>query len=250
MRSKHAPNSEDFLVHLATGDKMVINPSDYVGFRIYMCGYYEPETVAAVQAKLKPGMTFFDIGAHFGQYTLVGASAVGPQGKVFAFEPGPVQQSYLKRNVELNGHKHVTLNQIALGDHEGVVGFVIDNEGNLGGSHLSTSNEKSTIEVELTTLDSYCAKHGISHIDVMKVDVEGAELMMFKGASNVLDTVPPTCIFYECIDSLSRKFGCEAKEVHELLVSKGYKICVTENGQIVEAGSEKWPLHSDFIAVR
>lgn len=229
---------------------MIINPSDYVGFNIYMCGYYEPHTVALVKSILKPGMTFFDIGGHFGQYTLVGSHCVGERGRVHTFEPGPVQFSYLKRNVELNAHGNVVLNNIALGEKEGTLGFVIDTGGNLGGSHIATTGEGATIEVQVTTLDSYCRASGVDCIDAMKIDVEGAELLLLKGASNVLSAFPPKYIFYEAIDVLSRKFGYAVDEVHNLLAAAGYGIFVSEKGELVSAGPEQWPLHTDFVAMR
>jgi FkbM family methyltransferase len=250
MRSKHEPLNEEFVVRFDNGDHMIINPSDYVGFRIYMCGFYEPETVKLMRSLLKPGMTFFDIGAHFGQYTLVAARELGVSGRVHTFEPGPIQFSYLTRNVDLNKFRNVTLNNIALGDHEGTIGFVIDSEGNLGGSHIATTGENSTIETTLTTLDIYCANNKIDNIDVMKVDVEGAELPLFKGATAVLSKTPPKYIFYEAIEGLSQKFGYSVGDLHAFLASFGYKVHAVENGNLVPVGPDRWHLHPDFVAIR
>ena len=227
---------------------MILNLADYVCFQIYMRGFYEAEVVRHLRSYLRPGMTFFDVGAHFGQYTLVAAGLVGGSGAVHAFEPGPQQHEYLKRNVRLNGLGQVCANFVALGESIGTVGFVVAPLRNLGGSHVAPA-DGGTLEVPMITLDMYCHDSGVAAVHAMKIDVEGAELQVLRGASETLARRPPSVIFYECIDRLCRRFGYRAVATHELLLSHGYRIHTVRGWKLepVDAlGSEDI---TDFVAL-
>lgn len=248
-KKRFPATDEDIEIALDANLKMKINLVDFVSYHIYARGYYEEDTVRAIQSILEPGMTFFDIGAHFGQYTLIGAAAVRPAGTVHAFEPGPEQMSYLKHNVALNQLDNVVLNQIALGDRIGEIEFSIGPKVNLGSSRIGATWDK-TIKVEMTTLDAYCDTHDLSKIDVVKLDVEGAEMLVLEGARKTFASVPPKAVFYECIDSLCEQYGFRASDVHDFFRSEGYALM-----RATRRGIEPitWPPpddQEDFVAIR
>jgi len=249
LRSRFHPVDEEIEVRLLGSGKMIINPADGVSYEIYMRGCYEHDTLQQVKKMLWPGMTFFDIGAHFGQFTIVGAAAVGGEGAVHSFEPGPVQFDFLIRNVKLNDFDNTTLNNMALSDEEGQLGFVIPSLRDLGQSHLAFRGP-GTRTVKVTTLDHHCEEHGIKSIDVMKVDVEGAEMQVFRGASTVLANFPPAAIFYESIDILNKNFGHTSAEMHEVLESYGYVINVLRARKFVPVPAGERDRYSDFVALR
>ena len=249
LRSRFHPTDEEITVRLLNRHDMIINPADGVSYEIFMRGCYEESTIAAMRSMLEPDMTFFDIGTHFGQYTLMAAAQVGPNGAVHSFEPGPIQYGFLSRNVALNHYKNVCLNNVALSDRAGEMDFVVPSLGSLGQSHLATAGE-SGHKVHVITLDGYCEENDIKKIDVMKVDVEGAEMQVFKGANNVLRDFPPTAIFYETIDILNKNFGYTCDEMHEVFESRGYSINVVLDKKIVPISKEKRNDFFDFIALR
>ena len=248
LRFRMESADEELLVPLGDKNRMYINFLDYVGFQIYLRGYYEEDTVKEVEARLPKGGTFFDIGAHFGQYTLVAASAVGDSGAVHSFEPGPIQFHYLQRNVELNGYKNARLNNVALGEQEGQMGFELGPAFNLGASRLVEG--PSEINVRIITLDKYCEENNISSIDALKIDVEGAELQVFHGASNMLNHFPPKVIFYECYDCLTDRFGYSSGQVHEFLASYGYEIHTLHKRKLTKASAKALEANCDFVALR
>jgi FkbM family methyltransferase len=132
-------------------------------------------------------MVFFDIGANMGYYTLIAAKKVGPTGRVDSFEPSPRMFNELKFNLELNKFNNVHINNIALGDEPGVARLSRYDRGREVYGSLSTrSFPGATIigydEVALETLDNYMVKKGIKQVDMIKMDVEGAEFLVLKGA--------------------------------------------------------------------
>jgi FkbM family methyltransferase len=160
-------------------------------------GTFEPYVIAAVQRFVEPGMTFVDAGAHMGDFSLLAAKVMGNQGRVIAFEPEPQNFGWLERSVELNGYSCVECFQVALSDTNG--------EGNLFigkgiGKHTLVQthpHEQETITVPVRTLDSVLNEIGQPSIDVMKIDVEGAELRLLHGAAGVLERNHPLKLFID-----------------------------------------------------
>lgn len=249
MKTRFPAVDEDLVVQLDRANRMKINLIDFVGYHIYMKGYYEPDTVHIMQSMLSPGMVMFDIGAHFGQYTLVASSKVGPTGSVHAFEPGPTQLKYLKYNIDLNKRENVVVNSVALGSQEGTIAFTMGPAANLGGSHISLEGEES-ISVPVTTLDKYCTEHNVNRIDVLKVDVEGAEKSVFEGGRQLFIESPPSAVFYECIDSLCQRFGYPAMAIHDFLRSMGYRIMRSTPSGLQKIELPAPPEVQDFVAIR
>src|SRR5687767_1803175 len=108
IRRRFPPTDEEITVDLPTGGRMVINPADYVSYYIYMLGLFEGDILRAALSQLRAGDTFFDIGGHFGQYTIAAGLKVGPSGRVHVFEPGSVQDRYLRKNIAINNLENIT----------------------------------------------------------------------------------------------------------------------------------------------
>ena len=154
-------------------------------------GTYEAERQQKIASVLKPGMTFFDIGAHVGFFTLLGAHYVSPYGQVFAFEPSPHNTGSLTNHLAMNEIKHATVIQAAVSDYRGTMRFDDGHSRETG--HLS---EQGNSRVQSVTLDSLWNEGAIPLPDAMKIDVEGAEYDVLKGAREVLRTAKPA-IFLE-----------------------------------------------------
>lgn len=142
-----------------------------------------------------------DVGANIGLYSLA-LAAVAPQGRIYAFEPSPGTFDYLCQNVEENGLANVESFKLALGDSsEGTVhfhdipfftagSFSVDD-----GSFLTAEVLGSNFfEAAATTLDAFIAEHGIDRVDLIKIDVEGAELSVLDGAKDTLSTMQPKVV--------------------------------------------------------
>jgi FkbM family methyltransferase len=138
-------------------------------------GSYEATKQLSLARTLRPGQTFYDVGANAGFFSLLGARCVGQLGSVIAVEPLPRNLLFLERHVRLNRIKNVTIEKKALGDIIGTTRF------SDGGSAISRINPGGGLEVEITTLDKLVEKNGAVP-DVLKVDVEGAETEVLRGA--------------------------------------------------------------------
>lgn len=178
------------LTKLRSGQKIYVDTRDVgIASHLMLDGVWETWVASALLPEIKPGMTFYDIGANFGYYTLLGARAVGMSGRVFAFECNPRLNKLLRQSVMVNGLAQMTtVVSAAVSDHNGVVKLTTDLEFSGGGTTLP-ANPKSEwtreqVEVPCATLDELTPPEAVPH--VMKIDVEGAEPLVFRGAQRVL----------------------------------------------------------------
>jgi FkbM family methyltransferase len=156
---------------------------------------YEPLQTASLGHVLKAGQLFFDIGANVGFYTLLGSRLVGPRGSVVAFEPVVRNLTLLHRHVELNACRNVSIIAAACSNCSALASFT-DGE-NFATGHLDAAgagairpDSQSWNVVPTVTIDSVAKQIG-AFPDVMKIDVEGAELRVLEGAETVLRSKHP-----------------------------------------------------------
>jgi FkbM family methyltransferase len=180
-------------------------------------GRFEPEKIAALQRLLRPGMTFVDVGANKGDFSLIAARVMNDEGRVLCFEPSPENCSWISKSIELNGYRSIALHELALSDAEGHVPLYL---GERSGWHsLVPGTEASeSIEVEARTLDSALADTGDAHADVLKIDVEGAELAVLRGAARTLAEQPPLAVLID----LHPARGVDPAEVVSILAGHGF----------------------------
>lgn len=137
---------------------------------------------------LGPGDTFYDVGGNIGLVTTVVAARHRETGiQVFAFEPEPTNAKHLRRNVELNGLKNVLVRELALGDATGTKMLFLDGETGSGAHSLmrNHSGANRTVEIRIDTASDFARKSGAPP-DVVKIDVEGAEMSVLKGMCELL----------------------------------------------------------------
>lgn len=185
----------------------------------------DPLVEKTIELWVRPGMVVVDAGAHQGLWTFRLARAVGPSGHVFAFEPSPEYASSLQTVIDRAGLGNVTMLPIALGDHDGTTGFRTHDESGrrlTGESRLAAARESGNAEVEIARLDSLVARHPrLAEADVIKVDVEGAELKLFIGAEALLRRRKPR-IYAEIEDRHCQRFGWTRQDVLDRLRTWGY----------------------------
>jgi FkbM family methyltransferase len=200
-------------------------PKTGSGAGIYYRGFSEPETAEFFYRFLRQGMVMFDVGAHLGEYTLLAAKLVGASGRVHAFEPQAHLFPVLTESVQMNGFKHVKLNCTAVSDRVGTIEFQVLKEPSMSSirKRSSPSEIDRIVNVACTSLDIYEADRQ-AKIDLIKVDVEGAEKFVFQGAIELLGLPPdrsPTWIF-EYAPSGYADFGYQGDYILSLLQQHGY----------------------------
>lgn len=149
---------------------------------------YEPAEVGLVTARLRPGDTFIDIGAHIGYYTLLASGIVGRLGMVIAFEPEPSNFYLLQKNVEAAGATNVLMVPKAVSAWTATATLYI-NPRNTGDNRLTgppPGDQLKRLEVDTTTLDAFLTDYR-QPIRFIKVDVQGHELSVFRGAVGTID---------------------------------------------------------------
>jgi len=169
-------------------------PYDVMGHHMYLdprsesardiaFGTYEHDTVQIFQKLVKPGMTVIDVGAHVGFYTLLAARLVGTNGRVYAFEPNPEVYNILVRNIQINGYREI-VRAVPKGvsNEKRTVSLYVSRERSDEASFYSQESADNTcIEVETVSLDEFFADEGWPKVDLVKIDVEGAEVEVLEG---------------------------------------------------------------------
>ena len=172
-------------------------------------GIQEVEQSQCLIKFLQAGQVFFDVGANVGFYSLLGARIVQSKGRVVAFEPFPRNLAFLYRHIELNKVKNVTILPFACADQFATEKFLRGENHALG--HLDTATASETkgpvdpaaMLVATISLDEAAEKLGLCP-DVMKIDVEGAELRVLRGAAGILAQMRPVLLLSAHSDELRR----------------------------------------------
>lgn len=197
------------------GMQLLVDPRDeVVAAELLQHGVWEPFETSMFCSTVKPGMTVVDVGAHVGYYTLLAARRVGESGRVVAFEPDPSNCALLRRNVAQNGFAdRVSVVQAAVGGETGSVTLFRDTF-NLGAHSLERGNVvgADSVRVPAVTLGRALASEGVDHIDVLKVDVQGAEAGVVAGADGLLRARPQR-MFIELWPAGLARFGTNPKEL-------------------------------------
>jgi FkbM family methyltransferase len=203
--------------------------------------YYDFEVPAMTTlfSLMKQGDWIVDIGANMGAVTLAAADRVGPAGHVFSFEPHPDNFRRLRHNVSLNNYSNLTLIQKGLGERATTLPMTTEREDNKGLYRVEELPKKGNAAlVEVVTLDEYLMDQGpLSHIDLIKIDVEGYEMKVLAGAKNTIQRFRPT-LFVEVVDSQLVEFGDSAEELVSAISQLGYCAVDSESGEPVGPGTD------------
>ncbi len=194
------------------GTKMIATTGSH-----FIAGDYEPEKTACIAEAATEGMTIVDVGAHVGYFTMIMAKKVGSGGAIHSFEPRDLNRNFLKRHIRSNGISNVTVYSQCVGDQYGKVMF--EERTGTGTGHISTDGN---VEVDMVTLDGMVAEGKIPVPDMLKIDVEGAEILVLNGARETISSRKPKMVLAVHSDELER-------ECREILEPLGYTF--TDLGQ-------------------
>jgi FkbM family methyltransferase len=199
--------SEGTFMHFAEYPRLSITPEDPMGLCDIFFWDYKP----------KPNDVVLDVGAGFGEETFALRMRVGPRGQVFAFEAHPATFAKLTQLCELNGWTNTEAIQAAVIDQSKLV-YLSDSD------DYQTNNVFSpgTREVHGITLDDFVLQRGISHIDYIKMNIEGAERLAIQGMEEVARITDRVCI--SCHDFLGTEWGKTSHQVRAWLESKGFRV--------------------------
>jgi FkbM family methyltransferase len=218
----------------------------YISEQIRNAGIWEPEETRLLMSLLKPGQTFVDVGANIGYFTVLGSALVGPGGRVFAFEPDPDNFRLLVKNCEANKLGNAQLEEVALSDREGV-GTLHLSEDNLGDHTIYGDGvqQRRTREIRLVQGNAFFAD-AYTGIDVIKVDVQGAEYQVLRGMQDALrQALPELTLVLEFSPNSLKASGSDGEELLALLLDLGLHLYIFDHRHhallLCEAGDiAKW----------
>lgn len=211
--------------YLPNGCQIPCDVRDHVQRQIWLYGVYEPVEAYLFQHFLKPEMVVFDIGANVGQYSLLAATAVGPKGQVFGFEAQP--DNYLKFRAHCQQNDqwgNIFPQQLAVWSENVLLEMKMPSgmSDNAGSYYAQKTNEASVNKVQAIRLDDFVTKNNIQRLDLIKMDIEGAESFALDGALETLKRFHPV-IFIEINKTALAKMACLPEMISEKLFSLGYQ---------------------------
>jgi len=216
-------------------------------------GAFERAETRFVEAILRPGMTALDIGAHHGYYTLLASMLVGSQGRVIAFEPSPRERTRLERHVRLNKCANVRIEQVALGASLGKAElFLVEGVEDYCNSLRppAVSAETRRVSVDVTTLDEFLSSAGLTDVHFVKLDVEGAELDVLKGARSHLKQSSRPIFMVEVYDIRTRPWGYAARDIVRFLAERSFEwFSLEESGKPTPVDSAGSSFDANLVAV-
>ena len=228
------------------GKKMIVILPERVSLSIYRYGFFEEDLTKIVLEHLKPGMTFLDVGSHFGYFTLLSSFIVGDEGRIHAFEPSPLSYKVLKVNVETM--ENVCANNLAVSSKEGNVSIrdygirfcAYNSLYNVKLDKVKKAKPKSlrmrTHNIECIALDNYIYAKNIKP-DFIKIDAEGSEYEILHGLKRTLTEIKPI-VSIEVGDAIIDEVS-HSKDNVTYLLELGYQAYEYNKGKIVKHEARK-----------
>ena len=209
------PEPASFAYRLPHGETIDLSYREDLGTLVLFHGGYEDREIAELCKYIAPGGTAFDVGANIGLSALEFSRTIGADGKVIAFEPHPDTAARLRANLDRNEAGNVEIVQTAVGAAPGTITFNESSDATLSSATVIPRNLVRSFDVPVTTVDLAWADKGKPVVSVLKIDVEGGELAVLQGATQLLARDHPAILL--------EAWGAEQLDpIHALLDSAGY----------------------------
>lgn len=216
----------------ATGLRFECDLRNSLAREVYFTGRYEPQETVLVRQLLSPGETFVDVGAHWGYFSLLAAERLGPTGRVVAIEADPRVFAVLERTCALNQLDGLTAVHAAAADGPGeltLAGFD-DRQDNWGLSRLVVDSEPGqggeaavSYRVRAVALDDLLDEQGVGVVDLVKMDIEGAEALALRGMRRGRESGRYRRLLIELHPAALPAFGATAVDLVALILASGYR---------------------------
>ena len=222
------------------GQMNVIFP-EMLSIHVLRDGYFESDVCLYMMSQLREGMTFLDVGAHFGFFSLLGGYLVGPNGKVISLEPTPSTYSQLEKNITAyNDNTNVTIRnhaahsenrELVFYDH-GVKNSAYNSPVGMSGMSRTCGARLVThkISVQARKIDDVVAEEELRKVDLIKIDAESSEMEVLKGMSKTLEKHSPALILE--VGDFQIEGVPTTNEIIRYLLNLGYAVFGVRNGEI------------------
>jgi len=212
---------------------MLLNPTEHIQQQLFWYGYYEKEVGDLLKKMLRPNDVFIDIGANIGYFSLL-AATFSPSVKVISFEPVKDLFKKMTKNISINDSKKIMAINAAVGEMNEERELYLSAPDNLGMSsfHQPENYSGRREKVEVISIDDWFKTSGITKIDLIKLDIEGSELIGLKGMRTVLEEQRPVLIVEINPETLSL-FGLKPLDIYNYLSQLNFDgFLISENGKL------------------
>lgn len=189
----------------------------------YVLYEHEQETQQIIKRSLQKGMVAVDVGANIGYLTLIMAQLVGEQGKVYAVEPGPDNLELLYKNIQINGMRNVEVLPYAAGRERRKQELYLRKAGTLHSLYAQADAETTTVQVQVAPLNELIKAQ---KVDFIKLDVEGGEIAVLQGMTEILRSNPALRLIVEWNPSALQRAGYAPEELPDFLLQAGFRVSV------------------------
>lgn len=204
------------------GFKVRLDLSDLVQRNVYL-GTYEPQESALIRRFLRPGMTFVDVGANVGYYSLMASASAGPTGRVLAIEPNPDLCECLEQTIRENRIRNIVVAQAAMAEESGWADLFIPKQPGNNTATMVPHEGGTPVRVRVLTLDEYLEQQQITTVDFLKIDVEGFEDKVLEGARSALRAKRIRAVICEFNGHWLRSRGGTPRDCFNLIRSFGLR---------------------------
>jgi FkbM family methyltransferase len=216
MLARKPSPGEEAVATICDGSRLRVRLDDQDGLTLYYLGDWDRRVTWICRRLLRPGDTVLDVGSNYGLVAIVAGRLVGPTGLVHAFEPQPRLAEMIRSSKEANGLGQVNVHTVALSESDGTLDLFVPIH-HSGGSSLggAQGSDHEKIPVEVRRASEYLEHLGVAAVRLMKIDVEGHEAQVFRGASEFFESHPPDVVLFESMDRFHRPFDPQPP-FHEL----------------------------------
>jgi FkbM family methyltransferase len=220
---------------IRNGIRFKLDISDYQDWIVYWgITTDRPEELYLL---IQPDAVVFDVGSNIGEVCLKTAARVGPGGTVYAFEPDPITFRKFTSNLALNPFGNIFASNVGLGAEPATLEMRVDCPTNRGGNRVAREGDSGErFPVLIETLDRFAAQRALQRLDVIKIDVEGFELAVLKGAHESLARFRPR-LFIEVSDVNLRQQNASAAQLVAFIRAAGYRVNDARSGQELDENS-------------
>jgi FkbM family methyltransferase len=234
------------------GIRLLLHLENDLGRQLFVGGCIDPNEFFFLDRFLRPGMRVLDVGAHEGLYTLFAARRVEPEGEVWALEPSVREFSRLRQNLKINHLTNVRVFQVAAGEVNGPGELLVaadehSGHNTLGAFACSGVKAVARQSVDLRPVDELCKEWGVTRLDLIKLDTEGAEHRVLRGAGGVLRRFRPVVLFEVAGDAL-RHQGSNPEELMDYFRQLGYRLYAFDDRTGLPRPVEEGPLSANLVA--
>jgi FkbM family methyltransferase len=202
---------------------MYVDLRSVIGRGLFASGTFDMEAIRPGLQALSEGATFIDIGANVGFYSVIALDRVGPSGKVYSFEIDPRPLRCLRRTIAEFGYSNIHVTEAAVSDIDGGLSF----EPKVEHGHNRINRSGTGRKVASVKLDTWATAHNLTRVDVIKIDVEGAEKFVLEGARETIARFKPL-LLCEAEAGSSAMFGYSPADLVVNLEAMGYSITSLE----------------------